>query len=214
MKISYKWLKEYVKTDLRPSETETILSSIGLEVEAMAEVEQLPGSLEGVVVGKVVECSKHPDADKLSLTKVDTGGEELLQIVCGAPNVAEGQKVLVATVGTTLTFSTGEQLKIKRQKIRGVESAGMICAEDELGIGTSHEGIMVLPAETQVGTTAKDFLNLESDTLFEIGLTPNRVDAASHIGVARDLAAYLRLNGNKTRLAVPSVDGFSALKRS
>lgn len=214
MKISYKWLKDYVNTDLKPSETETILSSIGLEVEAMEEVEQLPGSLEGVVVGKVVECSKHPDADKLSLTKVDAGGEELLQIVCGAPNVAAGQKVLVATVGTTLTFSNGEQVKIKRAKIRGIESSGMICAEDELGIGTSHEGIMVLPAETPVGTTAKDFLKLESDTLFEIGLTPNRVDAASHIGVARDLAAYLRLNGKNTRLAVPPVDGFSALKRS
>lgn len=214
MKISYSWLREYVETALEPSRVETILSSIGLEVEAMEDVEQIPGSLDGVVVGEVLECERHPDADKLSLTKVDAGETEPLQIVCGAPNVAKGQKVLVAKVGSTLTFSNGEQVKIKRAKIRGVESAGMICAEDELGIGTSHEGIIVLPAGAKVGTPAKEFLNLQSDTVFEIGLTPNRVDAASHIGVARDLSAWLRLYGNGSRLILPSVERFDSLERS
>ena len=213
MKISYNWLREYVGTSMSPSEAEKVLSSIGLEVEAMESVEEIPGSLDGVVVGEVVECGKHPDADKLSLTKVDAGEAELLQIVCGAPNVAKGQKVLVAKVGTTLTFTSGEQVKLKRAKIRGVESAGMICAEDELGIGTSHDGIMVLPAEAVVGTPAKEYLGLETDTLMEIGLTPNRVDAASHIGVARDLSAWLRFNGTDARLVKPSVEKFDSLKR-
>lgn len=214
MKISYNWLREYVNSSLTPSEAEKILSSIGLEVESMESVEEIPGSLDGVVVGEVVECGKHPDADKLSLTKVDAGESELLQIVCGAPNVAKGQKVLVAKVGTTLTFTSGEQVKLKRAKIRGVESAGMICAEDELGIGTSHDGIMVLPADAVVGTPAKEYLGLETDTLLEIGLTPNRVDAASHIGVARDLSAWLRFNGTDSRLVKPSVDNFETLVKS
>ncbi|MEZ7873871.1 MAG: phenylalanine--tRNA ligase subunit beta [Bacteroidales bacterium] len=214
MKISYNWLREYVNSSLTPSEAEKILSSIGLEVESMESVEEIPGSLDGVVVGEVVECGKHPDADKLSLTKVDAGESELLQIVCGAPNVAKGQKVLVAKVGTTLTFTSGEQVKLKRAKIRGVESAGMICAEDELGIGTSHDGIMVLPADAVVGTPAKEYLGLETDTLLEIGLTPNRVDAASHIGVARDLSAWLRFNGTDSRLVKPSVDNFESLVKS
>jgi len=214
MKISYNWLKNYINLNIDPQEVERILSSIGLEVEGMEDVEQIPGGLEGVVVGEVMECIKHPDADKLSVTKVNTGGDELLQIVCGAPNVAAGQKVLVATVGTNLTFTGGDQIKIKKSKIRGVESAGMICAEDELGIGTSHEGIMVLPENTKIGTAAREFLNLKSDTIFEIGLTPNRVDAASHIGVARDLSSYLRLNGKSGEMQVPSVAGFSGLERS
>ncbi len=214
MKISYNWLREYVSTSLTPSEAEKVLSSIGLEVESMESVEEIPGSLDGVVVGEVIECGKHPDADKLSLTKVDAGESELLQIVCGAPNVAKGQKVLVAKVGTTLTFTSGEQIKLKRAKIRGVESAGMICAEDELGIGTSHDGIMVLPADAVVGTPAKEYLGLETDTLLEIGLTPNRVDAASHIGVARDLSAWLRFNGTDSRLVKPSVDNFESLVKS
>jgi len=214
MKISYNWLREYVNSSLTPSEAEKILSSIGLEVESMESVEEIPGSLDGVVVGEVVECGKHPDADKLSLTKVDAGESELLQIVCGAPNVAKGQKVLVAKVGTTLTFTSGEQVKLKRAKIRGVESAGMICAEDELGIGTSHDGIMVLPADAVVGTPAKEYLGLETDTLLEIGLTPNRVDAASHIGVARDFSAWLRFNGTDSRLVKPSVDNFESLVKS
>ena len=214
MKISYNWLREYVNSSLTPSEAEKILSSIGLEVESMESVEEIPGSLDGVVVGEVVECGKHPDADKLSLTKVDAGESELLQIVCGAPNVAKGQKVLVAKVGTTLTFTSGEQVKLKRAKIRGVESAGMICAEDELGIGTSHDGIMVLPADAVVGTPAKEYLGLETDNLLEIGLTPNRVDAASHIGVARDFSAWLRFNGTDSRLVKPSVDNFESLVKS
>ena len=214
MKISYNWLREYVNSSLTPSEAEKILSSIGLEVESMESVEEIPGSLDGVVVGEVVECGKHPDADKLSLTKVDAGESELLQIVCGAPNVAKGQKVLVAKVGTTLTFTSGEQVKLKRAKIRGVESAGMICAEDELGIGTSHDGIMVLPADAVVGTPAKEYLGLETDTLLEIGLTPNRVDAASHIGVARDFSAWLRFNGTDSRLLKPSVENFETLVKS
>ena len=214
MKISYNWLREYVNSSLTPSEAEKILSSIGLEVESMESVEEIPGSLDGVVVGEVVECEKHPDADKLSLTKVDAGESELLQIVCGAPNVAKGQKVLVAKVGTTLTFTSGEQVKLKRAKIRGVESAGMICAEDELGIGTSHDGIMVLPADAVVGTPAKEYLGLETDTLLEIGLTPNRVDAASHIGVARDFSAWLRFNGTDSRLVKPSVENFETLVKS
>lgn len=214
MKISYNWLREYVNSSLTPSEAEKILSSIGLEVESMESAEEIPGSLDGVVVGEVVECGKHPDADKLSLTKVDAGESELLQIVCGAPNVAKGQKVLVAKVGTTLTFTSGEQVKLKRAKIRGVESAGMICAEDELGIGTSHDGIMVLPADAVVGTPAKEYLGLETDTLLEIGLTPNRVDAASHIGVARDFSAWLRFNGTDSRLVKPSVDNFESLVKS
>ncbi len=211
MKISYNWLKRYVDTDIAPVELEKILTSIGLEVEAMEEVEDIPGGLAGVVVGEVVECSKHPDADKLSLTQVNIGNEELLSIVCGAPNVAAGQKVLVATVGTTLTFTGGDVVKIKRSKIRGVESMGMICAEDELGIGTSHDGIMVLPQESIIGTSAKDYLKLECDTVFEIGLTPNRIDAASHIGVARDLYAYLKYHGYKVTFNTPSVSDFDSL---
>ncbi len=211
MKISYNWLKRYLSIDLDPSEVEKILTSIGLEVEAMEEVEDIPGGLAGVVVGEVVECAKHPDADKLSVTKVNTGSGELLNIVCGAPNVGSGQKVLVATVGTSLTFSNGETIKIKRSKIRGVESVGMICAEDELGVGTSHEGIMVLPESAVPGTSAKDYLNLKTDTVFEIGLTPNRVDAASHIGVARDLYAYLKYHNHQVSISLPSEDEFKSL---
>ncbi len=211
MKISYNWLKRYLSIDLEPVELEKILTSIGLEVEAMEEVEDIPGALTGVVVGEVVECGKHPDADKLSVTKVNTGSGELLNIVCGAPNVAKGQKVLVATVGTTLTFTGGDVVKIKRSKIRGVESEGMICAEDELGVGTSHEGIMVLPESAVPGTSAKDYLNLESDTVFEIGLTPNRVDAASHIGVARDLYAYLKYHKYNVTMNLPSDSEFVSI---
>lgn len=214
MKISYNWLKRYLDTDVSVLEIEEILTSIGLEVEAMDQVEEIPGGLQGVVVGQVVECGKHPGADKLSVTKVNIGSEELLNIVCGAPNVAEGQKVLVATVGTTLTFSNGDTLKLKRSKIRGEESMGMICAEDELGIGESHEGIMVLPQETKIGLSAKEYLNLETDVIFEIGLTPNRIDAASHIGVARDLNAYLKFHGLKSNFEIPSVTEYDTLPRS
>jgi len=214
MNISYNWLKSYLDLNIDPGGVAKILNTIGLEVEGMEVVEQIPGGLDGVLVGEVLECGKHPDADKLSITKVNIGSGEPLQIVCGAPNVAAGQKVLVATVGTSLTFSNGEEIKIKKSKIRGVESLGMICAEDELGIGTSHEGIMVLPAESAPGTAARDFLNLTNDTLFEIGLTPNRVDAASHIGVARDLSAFLRLNGNGGEMHIPDISFFDSISKS
>lgn len=214
MKISYNWLKRYLDTDISLLEIEKILTSIGLEVEAMTHIEEIPGGLQGVVVGEVMECDKHPDADKLSITKVNIGGDELLNIVCGAPNVAVGQKVLVATVGTTLTFSNWDTLKLKKSKIRGQESMGMICAEDELGIGDSHDGIVVLPQDAKIGLSAKEFLKLETDIIFEIGLTPNRIDAASHIGVARDLNAYLKFHGFNSSFKIPSILEFDNLPRS
>ncbi|MBQ7773382.1 MAG: phenylalanine--tRNA ligase subunit beta [Bacteroidales bacterium] len=210
MNISYNWLKEYVKFDLAPAEVEKILTSIGLEVEHFEEVEEIPGGLAGVVVAEVLECENHPDSDHLHITKVNAGSGEPLQIVCGAPNVAAGQKVMLATLNTKLTFSNGEEIKIKKSKIRGVESFGMLCAEDELGIGHNHEGIMVLDPSAVPGTPAKDYLNLKTDTLYEIGLTPNRVDAASFIGVARDLSAYLRANNMGGELTLPSVEEFEA----
>lgn len=208
MNISYNWLKEYVKFDLAPAEVEKILTSIGLEVEHFEEVEEIPGGLAGVVVAEVLECNVHPDSDHLHVTKVHTGEGEPLQIVCGAPNVAAGQKVMLATLNTKLVFSDGTELKIKKSKIRGVESFGMLCAEDELGMGHSHEGIMVLDPTAVPGTPAKDYLQLKTDTLYEIGLTPNRVDAASFIGVARDLSAYLKLNNMGGELTFPDVTAF------
>lgn len=207
MNISYSWLKDYLKTDLTPEQISEILTSIGLEVDSLEKEEAIKGGLEGVVVGYVLECERHPDADKLSVTKVDVGAAEPLQIVCGAPNVAAGQKVPVATVGTVL-YSGDEEFKIKKSKIRGVESLGMICAEDELGLGASHDGIMVLDPQTPVGTPAKEYFKLEDEYVFEIGLTPNRIDAASHYGVARDIAAYLKANGVACSLEKPSVDAF------
>ena len=168
MNISYNWLKEYVKFDLAPAEVEKILTSIGLEVEHFEEVEEIPGGLAGVVVAEVLECENHPDSDHLHVTKVNAGTGEPLQIVCGAPNVAAGQKVMLATLNTKLTFSNGEEIKIKKSKIRGVESFGMLCAEDELGIGHNHEGIMVLDPSAVPGTPAKDYLGLKTDTLYEI----------------------------------------------
>ncbi len=205
MKISYNWLKDYLECDLSPEAVAEALTSIGLEVDALEQVEEIPGGLAGVIVAEVVECVDHPDSDHLHVTKLNTGDPELLQVVCGAPNVAAGQKVLLATVGTVL----GEDFKIKKSKIRGVESFGMICAEDELGIGESHDGIMVLEPETPVGMAAKDYLGLATDAVIEIGLTANRVDAASHIGVARDLYAYLKHNGIPCRLNIPDVSAFA-----
>ena len=205
MKISYNWLKEYLECDLSPEAVSQALTSIGLEVDALEQIEEIPGGLAGVIVAEVVECVEHPDSDHLHITKLNTGEPELLQVVCGAPNVAAGQKVLLATVGTVL----GEDFKIKKSKIRGVESFGMICAEDELGIGESHDGIMVLDPEAVVGTPAKDYLGLATDALIEIGLTANRVDAASHIGVARDLYAYLKHNGVPCKLNIPDVSAWS-----
>lgn len=210
MKISYNWLKSYLKTDVPLETLAVILTDIGLELEHLQKIETVRGGLEGVVVGEVLTCEKHPDADKLSLTTVSVGAGEPLQIVCGAPNVAAGLKVLVATVGTTL-YPKGEAegFKIKRSKIRGVESLGMLCAADELGLGDDHDGIMVLDGGAAAGTPAAELLKLQDDYLIEIGLTPNRVDAASHYGVARDVAAYLKVNNLTCELELPSVEGFA-----
>ncbi len=209
MEVSYNWLKEYVSFDLSPERVAQVLTFIGLEVEEIRTVEDIPGGLEGVVVAEVVECAPHPDSDHLNITKVRISeGGELMQVVCGAPNVAAGQKVLLATVGTSLPAPDGSTVKIKKSKIRGAESYGMICAEDELGIGTSHDGIMVLEPEAVVGTKAKDYLHLGTDTIFTIGLTPNRVDGASHIGVARDFSAWLRFNNLGGELTLPDVSAF------
>lgn len=209
MNISYNWLKEYVSFDLPPERVAQILTFIGLEVEETSTVEDIPGGLEGVVVAEVVECAPHPDSDHLKVTKVRASKDgELLQVVCGAPNVAAGQKVLLATVGTGLPAPDGSRIKIKKSKIRGVESFGMICAEDELGVGQSHDGIMVLSPDAEVGTPAREYLHLKHDTVFSIGLTPNRVDGASHFGVARDFSAWLRLNGLGGELTLPDVSSF------
>jgi phenylalanyl-tRNA synthetase beta chain len=196
MKISFNWLKKLIATDKSPEEISSLLTACGLEVESLEKFEAVPGGLKGIVVGEVVEKSKHPDADKLSLTKVNIGSAELLSIVCGAPNVEAGQKVLVATVGTKLFPSAGEPFEIKKSKIRGAVSEGMICAEDEIGLGKDHDGIMILDEKAIPGTPAADYFNFEEDSVFEIGLTPNRSDAASHYGVARDLAAVLNCKEN------------------
>ncbi len=206
MKISYKWLKDYINTDLTPQQLEGILTQTGLEIGGIEEVESVKGGLRGLVIGEVVTCEKHPNSDHLSKTTVNVGTGDLLPIVCGAPNVAAGQKVVVATVGTTLYSGEGEFV-IKRAKIRGEESQGMICAEDEIGLGTGHDGIMVLPADAVVGTPANQYFNVESDYSVEVDLTPNRIDGASHIGVARDLAAYLKQE-QKISYTKPSVDAF------
>jgi phenylalanyl-tRNA synthetase beta chain len=208
MKISYNWLKDYLNIDIEPEKLSVILTGIGLEVEALEEWESVKGGLKGVVIGEVLTCAKHPDADKLSVTTVNTGSGVPLHIVCGAPNVAAGQKVPVATVGTVV-FKGNDSLEIKKSKIRGELSEGMICAEDELGLGTLHEGIMVLDKDAVPGTPASDYFGIIRDTIFEIGLTPNRIDSGSHFGVARDVAAYLSVNGDGERRAVlPDVSGF------
>jgi phenylalanyl-tRNA synthetase beta chain len=193
MKVSYNWLKKYIQTELSPEELGKVLTDTGLEVEGIEKIEAIQGGLQGVVVGHVLSCEKHPDADKLKVTTVSIGSEEL-QIVCGAPNVATGQKVIVATVGTTLYPSPDEAFLIKKAKIRGIESFGMLCAEDELGIGQSHAGIIVLPDDTPIGLAASSYFDLTDDYQLEIGLTPNRADAMGHIGVARDLKAALNFH--------------------
>ncbi len=209
MKISYNWLKQYVKTNLSPVEIGNILTDTGLEVESIEKIEAIKGGLEGVVVGEVLSCEKHPDADNLKVTSINIGQEENLQIVCGAPNVSEGQKVIVATIGCTLYPKPNEAFKIKLSKIRGVESQGMLCAEDELGLGESHAGILVLDPSTAIGTPAAIYFELEDDHEIEIGLTPNRADAMGHIGVARDLVAYLNVHKNKgLSLKWPTVESF------
>jgi phenylalanyl-tRNA synthetase beta chain len=191
MKISYNWLKEYINVDLPSEEVAEMLTFCGLEVESIESFESIKGGLRGLVVGEVLTKEKHPDADKLSLTTVNIGAENHLSIVCGAPNVAAGQKVIVALIGAKLYPTEGESFEIKKSKIRGAVSEGMICSEDEIGLGNSHAGIMILPPDTKVGTLASDYFKITNDVVFEIGLTPNRVDAASHIGVARDLAAVI-----------------------
>ncbi len=211
MTISYNWLSEYLPETVAPEELSKILTSIGLEVETLEKYEELKGGLQGLVIGEVMECEKHPDADKLSITKVDIGTSELLQIVCGAPNVAKGQKVVVATVGSTIYPSSGEPMTMKKAKIRGAESFGMICAEDEIGLGTGHAGIMILPADTKVGSPAANYFKPNEDFIFEIGLTPNRMDAMSHLGVAKDVCAYLTYHNKKeTSVKLPFKNDFKA----
>ncbi|HZI02361.1 MAG TPA: phenylalanine--tRNA ligase subunit beta, partial [Flavisolibacter sp.] len=197
MTISYNWLSEYLPVQIDPQRLSKILTSIGLEVESMETFEEVKGGLKGLVIGQVLTLAQHPNADKLKLTTVDTGNGDPLKIVCGAPNVAEGQKVIVATVGTTIYPASGDPLTMKVAKIRGEESHGMICAEDEIGLGTSHAGIMVLPEEAIIGTSATDYFNPYQDIIYEIGLTPNRMDAMSHWGVARDVCAYLTHHDRK-----------------
>ena len=208
MNISYNWLKDYLKFDLTPAQLADALTSIGLETGGIGEVETIKGGLKGLIIGQVLTCIDHPNSDHLHVTTVDLGTGEPQQIVCGAPNVAAGQKVVVATIGTTL-YSGNESFTIKKSKIRGEESNGMICAEDEIGIGTSHEGIIVLPEDAKAGTPAAEYYKLESDAILEVDITPNRVDAASHYGVARDLAAFLQVQGERLK-----VEGISSTLHS
>ena len=200
MKISRRWLEDYIDIPLDDNTLSEVLTSLGLEVEGQESVESIPGGLQGVVIGQVLTCNQHPNADRLSVCTVDTGAETPLYIVCGAPNVAAGQKVLVATIGTTLYSPEGEAWKIKKGKIRGEMSEGMICAEDELSLGSSHDGIMVLDTDLAPGTAATELFPVETDTVYEIGLTPNRSDATSHYGVAKDLAAWLTTQGHQPNL--------------
>ena len=208
MEISYKWLKEYVDFDLTPQETADALTSCGLEVDALEEVQTIKGGLKGLYVGKVLTCEMHPNSDHLHITTVDLGKGEPQQIVCGAPNVAAGQKVIVADLGCVL-YDGDKEFVIKKSKLRGVESLGMICAEDEIGVGTSHDGIIVLPEDAKVGQPAAEYYHLESDWVIEIDITANRSDALSHWGVARDLYAWLRRNGHGTSLHRPDCSEFS-----
>jgi phenylalanyl-tRNA synthetase beta chain len=213
MKISYNWLKQFIKIDWKSEETASLLTDLGLEVEVVEKFQSVKGGLEGIVVGHVITCIQHPDADRLKITTVDLGDGIPVQIVCGASNVAAGQKVPIATIGTTLYDKEGVAFQIKKGKIRGQESHGMICAEDELGLGTSHDGIMILDNSIKAGTTASSVFNIENDEVFEIGLTPNRADAMSHFGTARDLRAGLLQSGVKLELISPSVSNFRVDKR-
>ena len=208
MNISYRWLKEYINLDYTPDEVSAFLTEIGLEVGSMEEKETIKGGLKGLVIGEVLTCEKHPDSDHLSKTTVNVGNSEILPIICGAPNVAAGQKVVVAVVGTSL-YDGENEFKIKKSKIRGEASEGMICAEDEIGIGTSHEGIMILDSSAVPGTPASQYFKIESDFVLEVDLTPNRIDSASHIGIARDLAAYIKQK-HPISYCRPSVDAFKA----
>lgn len=208
MTISYNWLSEYLPRPIDPEHLSKILTAIGLEVESLEAYESIKGGLKGVVIGEVLTCEQHPNADKLKVTNVNVGGETPLQVVCGASNVAAGQKVVVATVGTTIYPIGGEPLTMKVAKIRGVESQGMICAEDEIGLGTSHDGIMVLPTSAEPGKPAAEFFTPYSDWIYEIGLTPNRMDAMSHLGVAKDVCAYLTHHEEDTKAKTPFANAF------
>jgi phenylalanyl-tRNA synthetase beta chain len=209
MTISYNWLSEYLPIPVEPERLSRILTSIGLEVERFEKYEEIKGGLKGLIIGEILTTEKHPNADKLTLTTVNTGNGEPLQIVCGAPNVAAGQKVIVARVGTTIYPTTGEPLTMKVAKIRGIESHGMICAEDEIGLGSSHEGIMVLPGDIRAGMAATEYFNPYKDYVYEIGLTPNRMDAMSHWGVARDVCAWLSHHDKQScKPKLPGVNGF------
>ena len=208
MNISYNWLKEYVDFDMSAEEVAAALTSIGLEVACVEEIQPIKGGLKGLVVGEVRTCVPHPNSDHMHLCMVDLGGNELVQIVCGAPNVAAGQKVIVATIGCKL-YDGDDCITIKKSKLRGIESYGMICAEDEIGVGKDHSGIIVLPQETVPGTPAAEYYNLQSDYVIEVDITPNRADACSHYGVARDLYAYLVRHGVKTSLHRPSCDAYA-----
>ena len=215
MRISYNWLKQFIKIDWKSEETAALLTDLGLEVEGVEKFESLKGGLEGIVVGHVLTCEPHPDADRLKVTTVDLGdGNSPVQIVCGAPNIAAGQKVPVATIGTKLYDKEGNAFEIKKGKIRGQESHGMICAEDELGLGESHDGILILDANLKPGTLGKTVFNIETDEVFEIGLTPNRADAMSHFGVARDLKAGFVQKEKHIELITPSVSNFKVDKRT
>ena len=214
MKISYNWLKQFIKIDWQSEETAALLTDLGLEVEMVEKYQSVKGGLEGIVVGHVLTCVQHPDADRLKITTVDLGDAAPVQIVCGAANVAAGQKVPVATIGTILYDKEGESFTIKKGKIRGQESHGMICAEDEIGLGNSHDGIMVLDESLQPGTPAATVFKIENDEVFEIGLTPNRADAMSHLGTARDLRAGMLQSGVNVELITPSVTNFRVDKRT
>ncbi len=214
MKISYNWLKQFLKVEDEAEKTGELLTDLGLEVEGIETVETIKGGLKGVVVGEVLTCVQHPNADRLRVTTVDVGGDAPIQVVCGAPNVEAGQKVPVATIGTVLYDDKGEGFKIKKGKIRGEESFGMICAEDELGLGKGHDGIMVLAADLEVGTPCSEVFDIETDYVFEIGLTPNRADGMSHYGVARDLRAGLMQQGKQLELISPSISNFHVDERT
>ena len=214
MKISYNWLKQFIKIDWKSDETAALLTDLGLEVEIVEKYQSVKGGLEGVVVGHVLTCEQHPNADRLKVTTVDIGSENTIQVVCGASNVAKGQKVAVATIGTTLYDKNGEALVIKKGKIRDVESHGMLCAEDELGLGSSHEGILVLDSKLKPGTLVSEVYKIENDEVFEIGLTPNRADAMSHLGTARDLKAGMLQKGINVEFLTPSVSNFRVDKRT
>lgn len=213
MKISVNWLKTLIDIDKSPQQIADLLTSSGLEVEGLETFESIKGGLRGLIVGQVTECVKHPDADRLSLTKVNIGSGQILSIICGAPNVALNQKVIVATVGTTLYPIKGDSFEIKKSKIRGVLSEGMICAEDEIGLGISHDGIIVLADDSIIGLSAADYFKIETDTILEIGLTPNRSDAASHLGVARDLASILN-TAERTVAYHANPNGLNSLPKS